>query len=106
MERSVLITGCSSGIGLDAARTLRARGWRVLATCRKPEDVARLAGDGFESFPLELADERPGIAKESHIPNIVSDIMPRNPSRISGPERRAVDTRAGAPVAPSVGARP
>ena len=56
-ERSVLITGCSSGIGLDAARTLRARGWRVLATCRKPEDCARLAAEGLESFPLDLADE-------------------------------------------------
>ncbi|MGB3556473.1 MAG: short-chain dehydrogenase, partial [Jannaschia sp.] len=28
---SILITGCSSGIGLDAARTLRDRGWRVFA---------------------------------------------------------------------------
>ena len=56
-EPSVLITGCSSGIGLDAARTLRARGWRVLATCRKPEDCARLAAEGLESFPLDLADE-------------------------------------------------
>ena len=44
-ERSVLITGCSSGIGLDAARTLRARGWRVLATCRQPADCARLEAD-------------------------------------------------------------
>ncbi len=55
--RTVLITGCSSGIGLDAARTLRARGWRVLATCRKPADCARLAAEGLESFPLDLADE-------------------------------------------------
>ena len=34
MPKSVLITGCSSGIGLDAARTLKARGWQVLAGCR------------------------------------------------------------------------
>jgi len=33
-ERSILITGCSSGIGLDAAHGLRARGWRVFAACR------------------------------------------------------------------------
>lgn len=59
--RVVLITGCSSGIGLDAARRLRAAGWRVLATCRKPEDCARLAGEGLESFPLDLADGE-GIA--------------------------------------------
>lgn len=60
--RSILITGCSSGIGLDAARTLRARGWRVLATCRDPADCARLAAGepgagGLESFPLDLASE-------------------------------------------------
>ena len=56
MTRSLLITGCSSGIGLDAALGLSARGWRVFATCRKPADCARLAGEGLESFPLDLAD--------------------------------------------------
>lgn len=55
--KTVLITGCSSGIGLDAAHHLRARGWRVLATCRKPEDVALRRAEGFESFALDLADE-------------------------------------------------
>ena len=55
--RSLLITGCSSGIGLDAARTLAGRGWRVLATCRDAADCARLAAEGLESFPLDLADE-------------------------------------------------
>jgi NAD(P)-dependent dehydrogenase (short-subunit alcohol dehydrogenase family) len=54
--RTILITGCSSGIGLDAARTLRARGWRVLATCRAADDSARLAAEGLESFALDLAD--------------------------------------------------
>ncbi len=55
--RSVLITGCSSGIGLDAARTLRASGWRVFATCRKREDCAQLAAEGLESLPLDLASD-------------------------------------------------
>lgn len=55
--RSVLITGCSSGIGLDAARGLRARGWRVFATCRQEADCARLRDEGLESFPLDYADE-------------------------------------------------
>ena len=55
--RSVLITGCSSGIGLDAARGLKARGWRVFATCREEADCARLREEGLESFPLDYADE-------------------------------------------------
>ena len=54
---TVLITGCSSGIGLDAARRLTGRGWHVLATCRKPDDCARLAAEGLDSFPLDLACE-------------------------------------------------
>ncbi len=55
--RTILITGCSSGIGLDAARTLRARGWRVFATCRRAADCARLEAEGLESFPLDYEDE-------------------------------------------------
>ncbi len=54
--QSVLITGCSSGIGHHAAISLAARGWRVLATCRKEQDCARLEAEGLESFPLDHAD--------------------------------------------------
>ncbi len=56
-SRSVLITGCSSGIGLDAARGLKARGWRVFATCRQEADCERLRAEGMESFRLDYADE-------------------------------------------------
>ena len=56
-KRSILITGCSSGIGLDAARTLHARGWRVFATCRQEVDCDRLRAEGLESFRLDYADE-------------------------------------------------
>lgn len=56
-QRSILITGCSSGIGLDAARGLKARGWRVFATCRQETDCDRLRGEGLESFRLDYADE-------------------------------------------------
>ncbi len=55
--KSILITGCSSGIGLDAARTLAARGWRVFATCRQQGDCDRLQAEGLESFQLDYADE-------------------------------------------------
>ena len=56
-QRSILITGCSSGIGLDAARGLNARGWRVFATCRQEVDCERLRAEGLESFRLDYADE-------------------------------------------------
>lgn len=55
--KTILITGASSGIGLDAATTLHRRGWRVLATCRRPEDAERLAGLGCEPMMLELASD-------------------------------------------------
>ncbi|MEZ5723120.1 MAG: SDR family NAD(P)-dependent oxidoreductase [Paracoccaceae bacterium] len=55
-QKSILITGCSSGIGHDAAHALKARGWRVFATARKPEDVDRLAAEGLESLRLDHTD--------------------------------------------------
>jgi NAD(P)-dependent dehydrogenase (short-subunit alcohol dehydrogenase family) len=55
--KSILITGCSSGIGLCAAQILKARGWRVFATARKPEDIARLKDEvGVESLYLDYAE--------------------------------------------------
>jgi NAD(P)-dependent dehydrogenase (short-subunit alcohol dehydrogenase family) len=54
--KTILVTGCSSGIGLCVARGLKARGWHVFATARKPEDVARLNAEGLESFALDLND--------------------------------------------------
>jgi NAD(P)-dependent dehydrogenase (short-subunit alcohol dehydrogenase family) len=61
-ERTILITGCSSGIGLASAYILKARGWRVLATARRDEDLARLAGEGFDTLRLELADPASVVA--------------------------------------------
>ena len=56
-QKSILITGCSSGIGYDAAHTLQKRGWRVFATCRQEADCERLRGEGLESFRLDYEDE-------------------------------------------------
>lgn len=56
MTRSILITGCSSGIGLCVAQGLHARGWRVFATARKPADVDMLRARGLEALRLDLAD--------------------------------------------------
>ena len=56
VERSILITGCSSGIGYVAATALHARGYRVFATARKPDDVQRLTEQGLTALTLDLAD--------------------------------------------------
>lgn len=56
MTRSILITGCSSGIGFEAAKTLAARGWRVFATARSEKDVAELAHASFETLQLDVND--------------------------------------------------
>ncbi|MEX1662996.1 SDR family NAD(P)-dependent oxidoreductase [Thioclava sp. 15-R06ZXC-3] len=56
MAKTILITGCSSGIGYDAAHGLKAAGWKVLATCRKEEDCERLRAEGLISFQLDVAD--------------------------------------------------
>ena len=64
--KTILITGCSSGIGYDAAHGMAARGWRVFATCRKAVDCARLQDEGLESLPLDYEDEmslRAGLAE-------------------------------------------
>ena len=57
-ERSILITGCSSGIGLCVAHGLLKRGYRVFATARKEEDVKRLKGEGLEGLVLDLDDSK------------------------------------------------
>ena len=57
IQKTILITGCSSGIGYDAAHALRARGWKVFATCRQLKDVALLRDEGFYSCVLDYADE-------------------------------------------------
>ena len=74
-ERSILLTGCSSGIGYDAALTLKNRGWRVFATCRKKADCERLIAKGLESFRLDYQDE-------GSISAAVSTVMERTEGKL------------------------
>ena len=55
-QQSVLITGCSSGIGYCVAHGLKQRGYRVIATARREESVKQLKQEGFDSLRLDLAD--------------------------------------------------
>ena len=57
MSRFVLITGCSSGIGLAAARALQGAGLTAIASARRHEDVARLQSEGLLAVQLDLDDE-------------------------------------------------
>ncbi len=54
--KSILITGCASGIGLCVAEGLQARGYRVFATARQKKDVSMLRERGLEAFHLDLTD--------------------------------------------------
>ncbi|MHC2147280.1 SDR family oxidoreductase [Pseudomonas sp. 210_17 TE3656] len=54
---SVLITGCSSGIGLALAQAFNTAGYEVWATARKTEDVQRLAEAGFNARQLDVNDQ-------------------------------------------------
>ena len=54
MQKTVLVTGCSSGIGLESALELQRLGFRVLAACRKPQDVARMATLGLTGVALDV----------------------------------------------------
>lgn len=57
VSKTVLVTGCSSGIGLSAAQMLRQHGWNVLPTARKEEDLQRLRDEGFTPIPLDVSRE-------------------------------------------------
>lgn len=54
--KTVLITGCSSGIGYTCAHGLQKLGYNVFATCRHDADVARLQAEGLNAFKLDLCD--------------------------------------------------
>lgn len=56
MRQSILITGCSSGIGYTCAHGLKKLGYNVFATCRDDDDVKRLVAERLNAFKLDLCD--------------------------------------------------
>src|ERR687891_716492 len=57
ISRSVLITGCSTGIGRATAERLIKNGWKVTATARRIETIKDLADTGARVLPLDVTDE-------------------------------------------------
>ncbi len=57
IPRTILITGCSSGIGYTCAHGLKVRGWNVVASCRRPADVERLKEEGLQCVLIDYEDE-------------------------------------------------
>ena len=54
-SRTILVTGCSSGIGRHSALRLAQDGWRVFATARTDADLAALEAEGLEALRLDYA---------------------------------------------------
>ncbi|TAV50625.1 SDR family oxidoreductase [Rhizobium leguminosarum] len=74
-ERTIVVTGCSSGIGAHCARALQADGWRVFATVRKPDDLKGLEAEGIEAFLMDYA-------RTETISDLVSAVLERSGGRI------------------------
>jgi len=87
--RSVLITGCSTGIGRVCATGLKARGYRVFATARKDEDVAALAAEGLEALRLDVDDSASMAAA-------VAEVLARSDGRLYALFNNAGYAQAGA----------
>lgn len=87
--KSILITGCSSGIGLCVAQGLQRRGYRVFATARRPQDVSRLQQMGLESLQLNLADS-------DSIHHAVDEILLRSGGRLDALFNNGAYGQAGA----------
>ena len=56
INKSILITGCSSGIGFATAIALKERGYQVIASCRKEEDAQRLISLGLDTVILDVSN--------------------------------------------------
>lgn len=56
-NKTVLVTGCSSGIGKTVTYGLRKAGYTVYPTARKSEDLEQLKADGFDAIKLDYSDK-------------------------------------------------
>jgi NAD(P)-dependent dehydrogenase (short-subunit alcohol dehydrogenase family) len=86
---SIIVTGCSSGIGAWCARALLKDGWRVFATVRKAEDLTALENDGIEAFVMDYT-------KPETIAKLVDDVFARTGGRLDALFNNGAYGQAGA----------
>lgn len=86
---SIIVTGCSSGIGAWCARALLKDGWRVFATVRKEEDLAALEKDGIETFLMDYT-------KPDTISKLADDVFARTGGRLDALFNNGAYGQAGA----------
>ena len=82
MQKSVLVTGCSSGIGLESALDLKRQGFNVLAACRKAEDVARMHELGLSGVLLDLDDPQSVERAAAEVMLLLPAMEPHGEGRI------------------------
>ncbi|MGF1682623.1 SDR family oxidoreductase [Photobacterium minamisatsumaniensis] len=81
MTTSILITGCSSGIGYYCAHALHKSGYKVVASCRKASDVMRLKAEGLHCVKLDMDNEasiEQGLADALHLTDGKLDVLFNN----------------------------
>lgn len=86
---SIIVTGCSSGIGAWCARALQKDGWRVFATVRRRQDLAALEADGIEAFVMDYT-------KSETIAALVDDVFAHTGGRLDALFNNGAYGQAGA----------
>ena len=64
--QTILITGASSGYGLETARHFLGKGWNVIATMRRPDAAVLPSSPGLRILPLDVTDEDLDAGHRSH----------------------------------------
>ncbi|CAN7511721.1 SDR family oxidoreductase [Neorhizobium tomejilense] len=88
-NRTIIVTGCSSGIGAHCARALKADGWRVFATVRRQADLTPLEADGIETLLMDYT--RPDT-----IAALVETVLDRTGGRLDALFNNGAYGQAGA----------
>lgn len=88
-QKTVLITGCSSGIGYHCAQAMKQRGWQVFATVRKEADLHRLQAEGLSVLLLDYSDQE-------SIDTCVEEILSKTNGRLDALFNNGAYGQAGA----------